>query len=81
MITPINLSIDYDFKLTIFDAKNIPKEIGVGVLKVNTNEQIFTFNVDLTTDNFNFSPTYKINSYQCKVEIIKLKPVSGNIKI
>ena len=81
MATPVSLSIDYNFKLTIFDAKNTPKEIGIGVLKVGTNEQIFTFNVDLTTDNFNFSSTYKINDYQCKVEIINLKPVSGNIKI
>jgi hypothetical protein len=61
----------------IFDTKNNPKDIGIGKLSISTTEQVFAFNT-LNIDNFSITSDV---TYQYKLEITNLKPVSGTISL
>ena len=69
---PEGLSKEYTFKVIVFDNKNLPVEIGIGILTTETTQQKFDFTKILNKDYFGLT---KSSPHQGKINIIDLKTI------
>lgn len=82
-ISATNLTRNHKFNVTIYDANNNIKDIGVGTLNKSNAVQTFTYKIDLDSDNFVFgtlSP-YTLNQYNVKLRIIGIKTINSRINL
>jgi hypothetical protein len=70
VVSTQNIEDGYNMKVTIYDAKNNPIQIGAGRIVSGEPSQTFTLDINLMAPAFTFSTT---NAYNVKVDIINAR--------